>query len=282
MKKIKSLLKKFIRVRKEKVLIPVIEGNFLENRCALITGGGSGIGYSIAENFLKNGARVIITGRNLDKLEKAKKNLMKNCLCESEKIHTGVLDISNVHMLNEKFNEIIEKIDFKIDIFVNNAGINCGEYFPETKEEDYDKVLDTNLKGCYFVSQIFIKYMINNNIKGNLLNVTSSSSLRPAISPYILSKWGERSLTLGLAKKYLPYGITINGIAPGNTATDMIKKEDFNDLNCNYNLVKRFIAPEEVANIATILVSDMGKMIIGDTIYITGGSGIITYDDMEY
>ena len=184
----------------------------------------AGIGYSIAESFIKNGAGVIITGRNLHKLEEAKKRLMKSCLCESEKIQIGILDISKIDILNEKFNEIIEKTNFKIDIFVNNAGVNCGEYFPETKEEDYDRVLDTNLKGSYFASQIFIKYMISNNIKGNLLNVTSSSALRPAISPYILSKWGERSLTLGLAKKYLPYGITINGIAPGNTATDMIKK----------------------------------------------------------
>ena len=55
-----------------------------------------------------------------------------------------------------------------------------------------------------------------------------------------------------------------------------------NDLNCNYNLIKRFITPEEIANIATVLVSDMGKIIVGDTIYATGGSGVITYDDMEY
>lgn len=132
------------------------------------------------------------------------------------------------------------------------------------------------------MSQAIINYMITNKIKGNILNVTSSSALRPAISPYILSKWGERGLTLGMAKKYLPYGIIVNGIAPGSTATAMVKNNDLNDLNCDYTPTKRYIAPEEIGNIATILVSDMGKMIIGDTVYITGGAGIITYDDIKY
>lgn len=279
---IKSFLKKFVKIKKEKVLIPCIEGHYLDGRCALITGSSSGIGFSIAESFLKNGAKVIITGRDLKKLENAKEELKKNCKCDDSRIYIGILDISNINLLKESFHKIVDSVNFKIDIFVNNAGTNCGDYFPNTKEEDFDAVINTNLKGFYFFSQVIADYMIENDIKGNILNVTSSSSLRPAISPYIVSKWGERSLTLGMAKKYLKYGITVNGIAPGSTATKMIKKDDVDNLNCDYTLTKRFIAPEEVANIATILVSDMGKMIVGDTIYITGGAGIITFDDMEY
>ena len=169
-----------------------------------------------------------------------------------------------------------------IDIFVNNAGVNGGEVFPNTSEEDFDKVMDTNLKGLYFFSQIIADYMVENKIKGNILNITSSSSLRPGISPYILSKWGEKSLTLGMAKKYLPYGIVVNALAPGNTSTSMVNKNDLLDLTCDYSPSKRFIAPEEIGNIATILVSNMGRMIVGDTIYMTGGSGVITFDDMNY
>ncbi|MFR8619933.1 MAG: SDR family oxidoreductase, partial [Romboutsia timonensis] len=116
----------------------------------------------------------------------------------------------------------------------------------------------------------------------NILIINSSSSLRPAITPYIVSKWGERSLTLGMAKKALQYGITVNGLAPGSTLTPMLEKGNKTDLSLDYSPIKRYIAPEEIGNMATFLVSDMGKTIIGDTIYMTGGAGVITYDDMQY
>ena len=170
----------------------------------------------------------------------------------------------------------------RIDIFVNNAGINEGKLFPNTSEEDFDRVVETNLKGMYFISQEIVKYMVNNKIEGNILNITSSSSLRPGVSPYIISKWGERSLTLGMAKKYLQYGIVVNGLAPGSTLTPMLKKDKENDLNLDYSPCKRYVAPEEIGNIATVLVSGMGRMIVGDTVYATGGAGVITYDDTTY
>ncbi len=283
-KLLKKILKKFVKIKrvKEKIIVPTIRGEYLKDRCALITGGSSGIGYSIAESFLNNGASVIILGRDENKLNKAKDSLLHNTNCSTDKIDTQVLDISDVKNLKCNFENLIKKFNKKIDIFVNNAGVNVGNYFPNTSEEDYDKVLDTNLKGTYFFSQIVCDYMVSNSIKGNLLNVLSSSSLRPGISPYIISKWGERSLTLGLAKKYLPYGIVVNAVAPGSTSTAMVNHGELNDLNCDYTLTKRFVAPEEVANIATILVSNVGKMIIGDTIYMTGGAGLLTYDDMKY
>lgn len=279
---LKKILKKIISKKKEKVLIPCIEGHFLDNRCALITGGGSGIGYAIAESFLKNGATVIIVGRDKDKLENAKGKLIESTKCEESDIKTGVIDISDIANIDKNLKQVILESHKSIDIFVNNAGVNGGNTFPETSEKEYDNILDINLKGMYFMSQSIIKYMIKNKIQGNILNVTSSSALRPAISPYIISKWGERGLTLGMAKKYYKYGIIVNGIAPGSTATPMLGVHDTENIYCNYTLTKRYITPEEVGNIATILVSDMGKMIIGDTIYITGGAGVITYDDMVY
>lgn len=280
MKLLSYLKKKLVRVEKEKIVIPCIEGTYLNARVALITGGNSGIGYAIAKSFLMNGAEVIITGRNVDKLEQAKSQLMYETGGDSKHIEVLSLDISSVSGIKSSLYKVFE--NRRIDIFVNNAGINGGDLFPNTSETDYDRILDTNLKGMYFVSQEIAKYMVDNRIKGNILNITSSSAMRPGISPYIISKWGERSLTLGLAKKYLPYGIIVNGLAPGSTLTPMLRKDCHDDLYLEDSPSKRYAAPEEIGNLATILVSDMGRLVVGDTLYATGGAGIITYDDTTY
>ena len=124
--------------------------------------------------------------------------------------------------------------------------------------------------------------MVANNIRGNILNIASASSLRPADSPYIVSKWGIRGLTLGLAKSLGKYGITVNAIAPGPTATPMMIKEGQTNLELDRIPLGRYIMPEEIANMAVILVSDMGRSIMGDIVYMTGGAGILTYDDVNY
>ena len=112
--------------------------------------------------------------------------------------------------------------------------------------------------------------------------IASSSSLRPAISAYELSKWGIRGLTMGLAKKYIKKGIVVNGIAPGPTATSMLNKDEKGNLTRSNSPIGRYILPEEIANAAVFLVSDMGRTIVGDIIYMTGGAGIITFDDVNY
>ena len=283
MNKIKNFIKKkLVKVKKEKVVIPIIEGQYLSGRCALITGGSSGIGFAIADSFVKNGAKVVITGRDSNKLEKAKRDLIYKNKVKDDTVYTSQLNLCTVERITEALTEIINIPGITIDILVNNAGVNGGEMFPNTKVEDYDRILDSNLRGMYFVSQFIANYMVEKNVKGNILNVTSSSSLRPAISPYIVSKWGERGLTLGMAKKYQKHGIVVNAIAPGSTLTPMLNKNGSDDLTLNYAPSGRYLAPEEVANMATILVSDIGKMIIGDTIYMTGGAGLLTFDDMIY
>lgn len=123
--------------------------------------------------------------------------------------------------------------------------------------------------------------MVSNSIKGNILNIASSSSLRPAISAYTLSKWGIRGLTLGLARALAPYGITVNGIAPGQTATPMLLKDPSKGLATN-TILGRYALPEEIANMAVFLVSEMGRSIVGDIVYMTGGSALLSYEDMNY
>lgn len=170
----------------------------------------------------------------------------------------------------------------KIDTLVNSAGVEAGKKFGETEPDLFESVIQTNLKGTYFICQAFSNYLIDNEIEGNILMISSASSVPPAISAYILSKWGILGMTEGFAKRLIKYGIVVNGIAPGPTPTPLIKKDPNGDYTKNNSPAGRFVAPEEVSNLAVVLISNMGRMIIGDTVFITGGCGNLTKDDMKY
>ncbi len=280
---IKNIVKKiFDRRPVNKVSVNVVslpQNELLAGRCALVTGGTSGIGFSIAKAFNNAGGSVIITGRSKERIDSAIKKI------GTTNIYGCVLDNTEVARFEEVFSNILSEVKSKgiekIDILVNNAGVNF-KGMPNATEEEYDKVMNTNLKGAFFLSQLFGKYLVENHIKGNILNIASASSLRPADSAYILSKWGLRGLTLGLAKSLGSSGITVNGIAPGPTATPMMIKDGNTNLALDRIPLGRYIMPEEIANMAVILVSEMGRSVMGDIVYMTGGAGILTYDDMKY
>lgn len=281
--------RKFIRgelERKVPVYIPKLQGKLLEGRTALITGGTSGIGLAMAEAFLHNGAVVFITGRRQERIDVACASLKDKCKADgsaSVNIFGLAMDNSHVETFPSCFDKIIEELEGrKLDILVNNAGIIKGGTFSAVTESDFDLTLTTNLKGTYFLSQLVSEYMKREKIQGNILNVASSSSLRPAISPYTLSKWGIRGLTMGLAKTLIPYGIVVNGIAPGPTATPLLLGEDTGHLEHEATPNGRYAAPEEIANMAVVLTSSLGRSIIGDIVYMTCGSGVITVDDVKY
>ena len=282
-RKLKKICNCLINRLKKKVpvYIPVLEGEFLKGRMALITGGTSGIGYSIAEAFIRNGANVVITGRSQERIDNSVVSLSKKY--PSAFITGIVMDNSDIGNLEKKWNEIIEKVGTKkIDILVNNAGVSNNGDFKKVKEIEYDEVLDTNMKGCYFLCQIVSQYMVKNQVKGNILNIVSSSAIRPSTSPYTISKWGLRGFTVGLAKLLAPYEIVVNGIAPGPTATPMLKHVYQDDLTNIRNPIGRLATAEEIANLSVMLTSSLGKMVVGDILYATGGAGIITFDDVDY
>ncbi len=258
----------------------VSRNDLLFGRTALITGGTSGIGKAIASAFLNAGSNVIITSRTKEKAEAIAKELGSNY---PERLTIGVeLNNDNVDSFNNTFNSILSKIgNNKIDILVNNAGVRGGRW-GATSLSEYDQVMDTNLKGAFFLSEIVAKYMKENDIHGNVLNICSASSLRPANSAYCLSKWGLRALTEGMAKTLIPYHIVVNGIAPGPTATPLFGFESSNNIEASSQPNKRFTTVEEIANMAVIYVSNMARTIVGDIAYMTGGAAVLTYDDNNY
>lgn len=254
----------------------------LIGRTALITGGTSGIGLEIACSFVNSGAEVIITGRNEEKLSKACKEI--ECRTNSQnKIHGLQMDNTKVKEFEQLFHNALNLVESrKIDILVNNAGLVGGD-IRDCDEEKYDSILDTNLKGTFFLTQLLAKYMKENSIHGNILNIGSSSSNRPATSAYTISKWGIKGFTEGMAKDLAPYGITVNAIAPGPTATPMLMPNGIEEnISFPKNPIGRYARPEEIANMAVFLVSSMGRTIVGDMIFMTGGAGVITFDDIHY
>ena len=270
---IHRILKKMKKVVKEPVYIPVLEGKILSGKTILITGATGGIGRAIAKRCVENGAVVIIAGRSQEKVSTIVDSLNNTI--------PFIVDIQNTERMKQAFLELVEDKKLKIDTLINCAGLQAGGIFGNTDLAGFDKTINTNLKGTYFLSQIFSNYLIENDIKGNILNISSVSGCRPAISPYMVSKWGITGLTEGMAKKLIKYGIVVNGIAPGPVTTEMIGLDGSN-LDYDKAPAGRYSDTIEIANLAVYMISSMGRMIVGDTVYISGGCGNLTFDDIEY
>lgn len=253
----------------------------LKGRTALVTGGTSGIGYEVAKAYINAGARVVITGRNEEKVKKACEAINKE-VSRKGNIFGIVMNNTDVKSMPSKLQDIERVLGTgHIDILVNNAGVVGGEV-KDCTEELYDTILDTNLKGTFFLSKLVASYWVDKQIEGNILMMGSSSSLRPATSAYTLTKNALYGFTKGLAKVLAPHGITVNGLAPGPTATPMTMPNGVRDEISFPNPLGRFVMPGEIANMAVFLVSNMGRSIIGDMVFMTGGSGIVTFDDVKY
>lgn len=279
--KLKHIAKSVLEKLQPKTIVQVnvaqlAPNELLNDRSALITGGSSGIGLAIAEAFLKAGAKVVITGRSEEKLNNAVRKLSAHGECCGV-----VMDITKVETLHDCFDTAVSKYG-NIDILVNNAGVS-GALISNATPEEFDAVFDTNLKGVFFLSQIVGKYMIKNGIRGNILNISSASSIRPAACAYTISKWGIRGFTMGLARTLLPYDIIVNALAPGPTATPLLKKDsDIEDYSLPSTPSKRYALPEEIGNMAVVLVSDMSRLVVGDTVFMTGGAGNVNNGDIDY
>lgn len=273
---IKKFVKKIVRptvIYNTTVQNPV-NGKMLEGKTAIVTGAGRGLGYEICKAFLAEGATVIMTGRNGDKLEKAWEALHSDRAFWYE---WDVNDIENAneHILNA-LGQCTNQSNATLDIFVNNAGVLTqndwsGDFLSVTPK-DFDTVMNTNLKSVYFISQAVVRIMLEQNTKKikKIINITSEASLKGAVIPYGISKWGVTGFTKGLGKRFAQKGIIVNGIAPGIMATDMVgwKQEE---LLVNYQPNKRVGQPNEVAALAAYLAGDLSNHIVGQIISIDGG-----------
>jgi 3-oxoacyl-[acyl-carrier protein] reductase len=242
----------------------------LKGRNAIITGAGSGIGLAIAKTFITSGATVVGVGRSKEKLEAAKKEI------NSERFIPFAYNVADVNNLSETITQIESLLrDGNIDILVNCAGVRNGNdsKFFDFSPKDFEYVVDTNLKGVFFWSQEAAKHMISKKIKGHILNVVSIKGFIGEASPYSVSKWGCVGLTKGLGRLLAPYGIVVNGIAPGGTKTPMAQEHAKQWLHLATPSM-RLADPNEMANLALFMASDLGNNMNGEVVISDGGQSL--------
>lgn len=266
MKIVNKLLRKIAQYRPIKLTSIYEEaGTQFSGKNVLVVGGGTGIGRSIVHELSNCGARVIVCSRTLHGFEWA-----KNINCE-------MLDVSRITELEKNLSGIVSKYT-KIDMVVNSQGI-CPEMdfkqkFYGINQEDFETVIRINLETVFFVNQYFCHYFEKNGIKGNILNICSTEGLKGNVVPYGLSKAAVISLTKGLGKEMASKNIVVNGIAPGATATELMKMDCNDDLRMNYIPSQRACVPTEIAQIARLLLSDAGRQMCGEVIVIDGGESL--------
>lgn len=234
------------------------------NKNILITGGGSGLGYYIAQKLSNEGAKVIITGRKEEKLKKAVNEIRNN-------VEYMVYD---VRKCDSDFMKTIYNKFGKIDCLINNAGISLHEgNMLNVTMEGFENQFDTNLKGAYFLAQEYVKIIKENNQKeGNIIFISSERGKQCDDIPYGLTKVAINSLVEGMSRRFYKDGIRINAVAPGITASDMTNIKRDGDLYCNYNASERYFMPEEVAEVVAFLVSEYSKCISGEIIHCDAGN----------
>jgi len=252
-------------------------GISLENKTALVTGGARGIGLGIAEAYLEAGARVAVADYNEVWLRKAMTDLGDRFGDRACGINA---DISLVKGVKRMVAEAVQKLG-AVDILVNNAGISGMNYFWEMPVQEWDAVLNTNLRGTFLCTKEVVNVMIKKGIKGRIINIASVNSIMPTtgISHYCASKGGILMFTRVAALELGPKGININAIGPGSTMTPLT--EGF------YNLpnVKeaflyrtpggRFGEAEDIAKVALFLASEYADWVTGQIIYVDGGQSLL-------
>ena len=248
----------------------------LNNKVAIVTGGGTGIGRTIALKFATEGADVVICSRNianLDKVSKEIESLGRRSLAIAA-------DISVKQQVEKMVKQTVDNFG-QIDILVNNAGIVHVINLLDTSEEIWDETINTNLKGTFLCIQAVARYMIKKKY-GKIINISSTAGRGSALDDgpsYCASKAGVIQLTQNAAFELGPYGINVNCIAPGLILTPMVRSamkteeefEAFLEGRKSAAVLGRLGEPEDIANVAVFLASEDSSFISGQTVPVDGG-----------
>ena len=244
----------------------------LSGRTALVTGGGQGIGRAVALRMARQGADIAVAdvddetaGRVVEEVEALGRRSMA--------IH---MDVTSKESVESGVAAAIAKMS-PVDILVNNAGVISDSLLIRMKDEDFDRVINTNLRGTYYCTKAVVPGMVRARW-GRIISLSSVVGLRGNVGQtnYAASKAGINALTWSLAKELATRNITVNAIAPGYvaTATTEVLSDRVKETVLGHIPMRRFGTPEEIAGIAVFLASDDAAYVTGDVVRVDGGLGI--------
>ena len=247
----------------------------LEKKVALVTGGGTGIGRAISLEFADEGADVAISSRKIENLDKVAK--------EIEEKGRRSLAVSADITVKEQVERMVERVikEFgQIDILVNNSGTGRRMPIVDIDEEDWDIVMNTNLKGVLFCTQAVAKHMMQRRY-GKIINISSTAALGQfsvGSSAYAASKFAVNGFTKASAFEFGPHGINVNAICPGRILTNIVynnrtpeQVEEFKRVGIETSVLGRIGEVEDIAHLALFLASDDSSWITGEIIASNGG-----------
>ena len=246
----------------------------LSGKVALITGAYRGLGFAIAQGLARAGASVVLNGRRVEAVEPAARALT----AQSLKASTAIFDVTDRDAVRAAVNAI-ESEHGRIDVLVNNAGIQRRGALADFSQQDWDDIIATNLTAPFVVSQAVLPGMIARK-SGKIVHIASlmSELARPSVVPYTAAKGGVRQLTRGMAVELAPHNIQVNAIAPGYFATEMnralIDDAEFNAWVCKRTPAGRWGQPDELAGIAVFLASSASNYMTGQLLIVDWGMSV--------
>jgi NAD(P)-dependent dehydrogenase (short-subunit alcohol dehydrogenase family) len=248
----------------------------LSDRTAIVTGGNRGIGFAIAEGLARQGARVVIANRNEEGGLAAAQRLLDQGL-RAEAVTADVsLGASVAHLVDS----VLQRHG-RIDILVNSAAVITRKPVEEFTEEEWDRIMNTNLRGAFLCCRDVGRHMIERR-KGKIINISSNVSqvVQPLRSVYCVSKAGLSHLTRALGLEWAPYGVNVNAIGPGPTITELNQKyfeENPRDLQARIDSIPmgRMGKPGDHVGAALFLASEASDYMTGQTLIVDGGTNLL-------
>jgi gluconate 5-dehydrogenase len=244
----------------------------LQGKRAVVTGGGTGIGRGIAQALIEAGAEVVLVGRRREVLEEAAAVLGPAAFF----MNADVADTSSLPVMVEQ----LEGEFGPVDILVNNAGINMKKMALEVTDEEFQRIVQTNLNGLFSLCREFGKRMKERG-GGSIINITSMAAIYglPLVTAYAASKTAVLGLTRTLASDLAPFGIRVNGIAPGFIASEMTRKALDGDPPRKHRAISRtpmgrMGEPEDIGYAAVYLASEAARFVTGVNLPVDGGNSI--------